>query len=293
MLWTAAVLVALSGAAMPSEAAAYCRLTTESPSPNELCSGEGTPLAWGERCISYSLVQRTQTEPPFEEVRAAADRAFGSWAAVGCEQGPIDLSLRQTDALSRCTVPEHNPRGGNIHSVIFLDDWEEQGLPGDAFGLTLIWHSPESGEIFDADMLLNETMGRFSVCAESCEPGQVDLENVITHEAGHFLGLGHSRLPSAAMYGESRVGEVSKRNLTDDDVAGICEVFGAAEGGGSCQTDDHAPRGGLATGCYEPDDGCAVGTPGDTGVGAGGSGALLILVALGLARRRRLRRGLA
>ncbi len=285
------MLVALSCAAMPNEAGAYCRLTTESPSPNELCSGEGTPLAWGERCISYSLVQRAQTEPPFEEVRAAVDRSFGSWAAVSCEQGPIHLSLRQTDALSRCAEPEHNPHGGNIHSVIFLDDWEQRGLPRDAFGLTLIWHSPESGEIFDADMQLNETMGRFGICDGSCDAGVVDLQNVITHEAGHFLGLGHSPLPTAAMYGESRVGEVSKRNLTDDDVAGICAVFGAAQSVGSCQADDHAPRGGLATRCYEPDNGCAVGRPGSSGGGAGATAALLLVLALGLARPGIRRRG--
>lgn len=266
-------------AAAASDAAAFCRLTTEAPSPNEACSGEGTALHWDRACISYSLVARQQTTPNFESVRDAVDRSFASWETVECPEGPLSLSLRQTAALSRCTVPEHNPGAGNTNSVIFLDDWARLGLPRDAFGLTLIWHSPDSGEIFDADMQLNETMGRFTVCDGRCAEGEVDLENVITHEAGHFLGLGHSRVVTAAMYGESSVGETRKRILGRDDISGICAIFPVGQP--RCETSDYTPRGGLEPECFEPAGGCAVG-----GRGVGAAWSALLLAGLLLWRLR-------
>jgi hypothetical protein len=266
-------------AATTSDAAAFCRLTTEAPSANEACSGEGTALHWDRACISYSLAAREQTTPDFESVRDAVDRSFGSWEAVECPQGPLTLSLRQTAAVSRCTVPEHNPGAGNSNSVIFLEDWDELGLPQDAFGLTLIWHSPDSGEIFDADMQLNETMGSFAVCDGRCAEGEVDLENVITHEAGHFLGLGHSRVATAAMYGESSVGETRKRILGRDDVMGICAIFPVGQP--RCETSDYSPRGGLEPDCFEPTGSCAIG-----GRGVAPPWSALLLVGLALALRR-------
>jgi hypothetical protein len=54
-------------------------------------------------------------------------------------------------------------------------------------------------------------------------PLAVDLESVAVHEIGHALGLGHSSSESSMMYRHYR-GKVS---LTDDDVKGVQELYGA------------------------------------------------------------------
>ncbi|XP_047326762.1 metalloendoproteinase 4-MMP-like [Impatiens glandulifera] len=56
------------------------------------------------------------------------------------------------------------------------------------------------------------------------EPGKMDIETVALHELGHVLGLYHSNVPSAVMWPTSEPG-VTKRNLHDDDIAGIKALY--------------------------------------------------------------------
>jgi MYXO-CTERM domain-containing protein len=59
-----------------------------------------------------------------------------------------------------------------------------------------------------------------------------DLQAILTHEAGHFLGLAHSVDTSAIMYAFYSPGSI---HLTPDDVAGICTIYPPlAPAGGSC-----------------------------------------------------------
>jgi len=296
-LWGLAAVVGLVALAGPAPAAAYCRLTTSDPSPGRECPQGGEPLEWRRQCISYSLVERSAPTPPFVQVRDAVDRAFATWMDVECDGRPVGLSLQQTDALSRCDEPEHTPGAGNVNSIIFVDDWAERGLSSEAFGVTLIWHDARSGEIVGADMQVNESMGELVECDGTCGRDQVDIRNVVTHEAGHFLGLGHSQSLTASMYGEAASGETRKRFLNDDDRRGLCAIYGelpAAE----CTVADHAPSGGLATACYSPPGGCGmsvVGARAGAGVAGGrGVGAVMgigaVVLVLGAWRRRRRRR---
>jgi hypothetical protein len=245
-------------------AAAYCRLTTEMPTASQACSTKGVGLAWKRSCISFSLVERTDPLPLFETVRDVTDTSFRTWNRVTCNDEPMGLRLEQTDQLGQCDVPEYNKSAANANTIIFVEDWEERELPPDAFGLTLVWHNPDSGEIYDADMQINESLGTLAVCRGSCGRGQVDLQNVITHEAGHFLGLGHSNVSSATMASRATVGEIKKRDLDDDDIAGLCAIYeDYAEP--VCETVDFTPDRGFSPECDpEPQgdasesDGCRV-----------------------------------
>lgn len=272
-------------------AAAYCRLSTGMPEPGPVggCSVSGTPLEWKSQCLSYSVVDRERDMPVFDDpevfdVRDAIDSSFATWAEVECDNGPLPIQLRQTVPLSKCDDPQHHSGGLNANSIAFVEDWNDRGLPEDAYGVTLVWHDPKTGEIVDADMQLNETAGTFDFCESSCSGDGVDLQNVVTHEVGHFLGLGHSDEVNASMYGESTRGEIRKGFLNDDDVEGICAIYGGRDAA-SCKQSDFAPRNGWTPKCGNTDEGCSV-----SRVGSGGSqlaaGFMLLGLLLALRRRR-------
>jgi hypothetical protein len=48
------------------------------------------------------------------------------------------------------------------------------------------------------------------------------LPSILTHEAGHFLGLAHSSDSSAVMFASYHV---NSTNLQPDDVNGICSIY--------------------------------------------------------------------
>jgi hypothetical protein len=282
---------------VPSQrAAAFCRLTTKKPKVNDTCAGQGLGLRWERSCLSFTVLDRARTEPPIERVRDVIDHSFATWSNVECDAGRVGLRARETSALGQCAAPEYNSREGNANTVIFIDDWADRELPEDAFGLTLVWHNGTTGEIYDADIQLNETIGPFAICEHGCPDGAVDLENVVTHEVGHFFGLGHSRVKSATMSARATIGETSKRDLAADDRNGLCAIY-AERPEPTCSEDDFTPNHGFSPLCWPGDDDdvaratCQVAAVGAASAGgvvsaSGASGASLLLLGAWFARRR-------
>ena len=158
------------------------------------------------------------------------------------------------------------------------------------------------GRILDADVQINAVEFEF----RNLDPGSnvnvsaVDLQAAITHEFGHFLGLGHTcfepggsdLLPpinhlgdevpfcngapadveSTVMFAIVQQEDIRKRTLTADDVDGVCAIYPAAADPHRCVLD-------------LPDDGCGC----QTG-GAGGRAPAALLIGAWLTRGR-ARRG--
>jgi hypothetical protein len=128
-----------------------------------------------------------------------------------------------------------------------------------------------------------------------CRSDWVDLENVVTHEAGHFLGLGHSTVQNSTMVANAGLGETTNRSLEVDDEMGICSIY-ASNPRPACRESDFQPDHGFTPMCGDPittGEGCAATV---VGVGArtqatGGRRAplatfVLALIALCWSRRR-------
>lgn len=159
--------------------------------------------------------------------------------------------------------------------------------PDTAAGITTATYvddagSDRDGAIVDADIELNGVnfaiaVKGVSLGTESCLS---ELQNTLTHELGHLLGLEHTCLApgdpprvddkgnavplcglatseqqNATMFNFQECGETKKETLEPDDIAGVCGIYPTAkdpntcepvgDGGGCCQTGT-GPAGPLA-----------------------------------------------
>ncbi len=73
----------------------------------------------------------------------------------------------------------------------------------------------------EADIAFNTTFD-FSTSAEL---GKYDIQGVLTHEIGHFLGLDHAPLISSVMVPFAITSQLDQRTLSYDDIAGVMEIF--------------------------------------------------------------------
>src|SRR5262249_40502589 len=92
--------------------------------------------------------------------------------------------------------------------------------------------------------------------------------SIVTHESGHFLGLAHSHDQTATMWPVYNEHTTNLRNISPDDVAGICAIYPP----GSIETCDPTPRHGFSTECASA--GAAPWTLGPCGAGSGTPGGL-------------------
>jgi hypothetical protein len=111
----------------------------------------------------------------------------------------------------------------NINVLLWRDDdWPHASRI--AYALTSVTFDPSDGIIRDADIEMNSTWHQFTI---SNNPDDVltDVRNTITHEAGHFLGLDHSAMEDATMFERASQKETKKRDLHEDDIAGLCNIY--------------------------------------------------------------------
>lgn len=275
--------------ALPASSEAWCRTTTDRSGDGATCNTLGVPLAWKRRCHSYALDERGASSMPTATVLDVLARSFGHWEQVACSGRNVGFDFREASKLARCQEAEYSSRDGNVNVVAFIDDFPQRMLMPSAYAVTIVWHSETSGEIYDADILVNEEMGPFGVCpSNGCTDGlTVDLENVITHEAGHFLGLSHSADDESTMYFQAERGEVEKRSLGADDVAGLCAAYPAGSLPDRCS---YTPRHGRDLNCENESSGRCTAAPSPAGPDAKTPAALSLLAGFLAVLARRARR---
>jgi len=225
-----ALLALGSALTAAAEASAFCRATTCDPTEpggcpanKQGCETSGSPLFWASNCVTVSVQADAAPKQhvDYDTAKASVERAFAAWMAVTCSDLPPSITVT-VDGPVQCNQSEYNPDRGNANIVLFRED--EWPYPGgqDALGVTFINFDPKSGEIWDVDIEVNAVAEPLSV-----EPAadDVDLDSLLTHEAGHLLGLAHTQDKAATMFPGYSPGSTSLRTLGYDDVSGLCEIY--------------------------------------------------------------------
>ena len=205
------------------------------------------------------------TDPCWDSGDGACANAHGCW-----EGDPWALAT---------TVVTHHAASGLVYDAdIEVNDWG--GDPGALPAAPGGGSPPPDGWYFTCDPPPGGTTVP-PVCGAYGDTGcaYADLQNTVTHEAGHVLGLAHPPSPdTATMWAFADLQEIQKRDLDPDDVAGVCAIYPAGEAATTCPGLDLPEC--QASGC-----GC--------GPGAGGGLALAALLLALVPRRRATRPGRA
>jgi hypothetical protein len=210
--------------AVSNRAAGYCRSTNCSKCAKDAdgCPS-GKPIAWPTSCLTFSMHYAASKRADLATATIVTERAFAAWTGASCpEDGrPPSITIDHHFGEVACDLREYNQTDGNANIVFFHDDiWPYEGADN-VLGLTTV--SFKGGVIVDVDMELNSTLP-LSV-ADPVPPTSYDLQSIVTHEAGHFLGMSHSADPLATMRKDYTAGSDSFRDLASDDVAGICAIY--------------------------------------------------------------------
>lgn len=128
-------------------------------------------------------------------------------------------SVNEWNNLSNITIRKNSTAGSgqsSLNEIYFSTDPTVFNGSG-VVGITEVTYKNNSGEILEADILLNDNF-TFStdISADSY------LGNVITHEMGHFLGLGHSQVAGSSMFYSLSLGQ---SELHPDDQAGAYSIY--------------------------------------------------------------------
>jgi hypothetical protein len=252
-----AALALAIGLGLEGTAAAFCRTTTCNPlrdascAPNPIskCIELGAPVAWAGSCLSFSLDTSNLTPAEVPEKLSLVTDAFAAWTQPFCDAGR-EPSLRVSHQWGPvyCNRAEYNKDQGNANVVAFLDKWPYEAVPGaDELGRTTLTYRIDTGEILDADIEINRDPAfAIQFTTETPVPvGSYDLQSVMTHEIGHFLGFAHFESPQTVMRAVYENG-ANYRETREEDRTGMCAVYPPDRVTSIC---DYAPLNGFSPEC--------------------------------------------
>lgn len=293
----AALMLALSLGQISSDP--YARSRVDPDDSSSQC------LFWTVPKITYyqSSAGNPATKPAGSEFDAVR-RSFQSWQAIFTQCG--NLSFEDGGVVDDRTAG-YDSNGNNRNLVLFrtrncadthivpagdpcftektcdnvYDCWDSGG---GTIAITLTTYDEKSGIIYDSDIELNSVYFYFTTSDGPlvCTPPSVttncvstDVQNTMTHEIGHFVGLDHTSYPGSTMNTNAQIGELTKRTIDSGSRDFVCKTY---------------PQGKESQACIHPTVDTSLGRKAQVGCSATGAEAWLPALAgwaLLLARRRR------
>ena len=264
-----AVLVATLAA--PSAAHAFCRASACDNSVGEgsICKPKqgtdcGKPLKWKRDCVGIAVQKDASAKVPYPEAKGTVRAAFAEWEKAGCGESGPGFHVEILNKVE-CGKVEYNREGANVNVLVFRDEaWPHDDDGVHNIALTTVTFDVDTAEIYDADIEVNTFKFDLTVSNEP-EATDKDFLAVLTHEAGHFLGLAHSEEPGATMNAVYNDAEpFAFRSIEADDQLAVCDAYPPRELG-ECNP---IPRHGFSGACMDgqTETGCAIArTPAPSG----------------------------
>ena len=170
---------------------------------------------------------------PFAEADAVriVQASFNAW-------NEVPSSFLKMDYQGTSSIPASDSDRRNV--VVYDATGRSIGAPAGSgiIAITRVnWN--DSGDIVDADIIFNGRDFDFSISDSNTPNRQVDFQDVLTHEVGHFFGLDHTPLvgdplerPTMNPFNTSELPR-SGRSLEADDRAGVTALYptGTSTGG--------------------------------------------------------------
>lgn len=195
-------------------------------------------------------------------VMAAYQAALKNWIDATGHCSYINFDVLEESDEAKPGFNKDNPYLNENVIAIYSEIWPYDVK--DAPAITTVFFNEADGQILDADVEFNEVDFNFTTTDEE---GKYDLENTLTHELGHLLGLDHpcddgkrqpvpldhtgkriplcsppSSLPDwikeATMYNFTDPTDRIKRYPHDDEILGICTLYPKPMDPGECKTPD-------------------------------------------------------
>jgi uncharacterized protein (TIGR03382 family) len=249
----AALMLALSLGQVSSEP--YARSHVDYKDTTSQCLFWTVPkLTWHQ-----SNVGNPETKPAGSEFEAVR-RSFQNWQAVfsGCGNLSLEEGDRVDDRkagyvvggdnrnlvlfrLRTCggVVPANDPCWGDDSCGNKYDCWEDEA--NQTIAITLTTYDEKSGIIYDSDILMNSPGFDFTTsdgarCTTPITTNCVstDVQNTMTHEIGHFIGLDHTTYVGSTMNPQAPTGELTKRSIDEGSRDFVCESYPKGQASQSC-----------------------------------------------------------
>ena len=167
---------------------------------------------WSTSVVPY-LVNAANTDVTPAAALAAVQAAASAWSL----QSLADVQLQYAGPTSSAVFDYDG-----INQVFFSPE-----SSGSTIAVCQYWYS--GSQMLDADIKFYDGGFTFFTGTSGCASGMF-VEDVGTHEFGHFLGLGHSAVAAATMYPTISYCSQSGRALDADDVAGVETIYPAGSG---------------------------------------------------------------
>ena len=226
-----------------TEAGAFCRSTTckaetEDCQPDEHgCSRLGAPHRWRAMPLVYRFSSRRSGLLLPEEARAAIRAAFHRWSDTRCSDGRTSLRFVEGDDIAEDKPLEAQAVASEPFGIFYRDlGWPYLGKQDSTLAQTNTRAGKKSGFIEYADIEINSGARRFSLSDAPTDEdlgAGADLQAVMTHEVGHYIGLAHSDEPSSIMVADycdrpdarCSKGKAAARRLSQDDIDAVCTIY--------------------------------------------------------------------
>jgi hypothetical protein len=270
-------------------------------------TADGHGFFWQESCVPATIYLNgfeKKTGMTVDQIVKSVTAAAHAWStdAVSCKDSAgnplpppyleIVPTLAPISAKPPAVTDPSIPGSWDTKNTITFrtEMWTRNGVPitptspasdlydNNALAVTTVT-ARSDGHIVDVDMEVNGVSKQWlnldpgvPFPSGQGEPDFFDLQNALTHEFGHFIGLSHTCFTASAdnplvgtdgklrpngsddkpvpdcdaapsdvantvMFNVTMAGETSQRNLAPDDINAVCTIYAASKSAGTCALD--------------------------------------------------------